>query len=331
MTSKQRSLQDTFNSIFHDQMSFEEFLTLDISKEYRIVSRKKRTVFVPSNRLKKIHRFLNQVILQHVSFNENVVYSYRKKYTARDAIVKHAKSNIFFKTDIHNFFGNIQKQNVQNILDSRLYDVPLTDIEQYKENIAKLVVVDNQLPAGFATSPLLSNICLQDFDNALENYCSENNLIYTRYSDDLIVSGNEQEFTSQILGEVSQLLNEKVNPIISLNPSKTKIYKKGQNFKIMGFIILPNGIVTIPSADKKYIESMLYFFLTDQDKFTDTYKGNRNSKHIQSEQRSLRELAIASLSGKIIALNSMDKNYVVKLRSKYGNTLIDMFLRKSVK
>jgi len=130
---------------------------------------------------------------------------------------------------------------------------------------------------------------------------------------------------------IEGLLKEKINSVISLNTAKTKIHKKGHNFKLLGFSILPNGIVTIPSADKKLVESMLYFFLVDQSKFENYVESALKPKLTELGDKSFREYGIRSLSGKLIAFNSMDKKYISKLRTKYGNTLIDMFIRKSVK
>lgn len=312
-------------------MTFDEFETFEISNEYKILEFKKRTVYAPSVKLKQVHRFLNSTILEYADFNEDVVFSYRKGFSTRNAVEKHASNNHFFQTDISNFYGNILLENVINSLSKQLSNTPISDIENYLELITKLVIVDNQIPAGFSTSPLLSNICLFDFDNALLKYCQNHGLTYTRYSDDLIISGESEDFTSKISAVIEDLLKKNVNSTIRLNTSKTKIHKKGHNFKLLGFTILPNGVVTIPSIDKKIIESMLYFFLVNQSNFENYVQNTLKPKPSEMGDKSLREYGMASLSGKLIAINSMDKKYVSKLRKKYGNTLIDMFIRKSVK
>ena len=312
-------------------MTFDEFIAFEVTNEYKLINLKKRAVYAPSAKLKQVHRFLNSTILEYADFNKDVVFSYRKGFSTRNAVEKHANNSFFFQTDISNFYGNIHQENVIHSLSEQLTHIPISDIEDYLEKIIKLVVVDNHIPAGFSTSPLLSNICLFHFDNALLNYCQDNSLIYTRYSDDLIISGKSEDFTSKISPVIEGLLKEKINSVISLNTAKTKIHKKGHNFKLLGFSILPNGIVTIPSADKKLVESMLYFFLVDQSKFENYVESALKPKLTELGDKSFREYGIRSLSGKLIAFNSMDKKYISKLRTKYGNTLIDMFIRKSVK
>ncbi|MCG7555285.1 reverse transcriptase family protein [Pseudoalteromonas sp. Of11M-6] len=328
--STKRSLKDIFSSTFHDKMSFDDFLRLDVNREFKTINLRKRLVYAPSAKLKQVHRFINKTILEFADCNTNVVFSYRKGVSTRDAVEIHSHSNYIFQTDLSKFFNNIHRDDVMTALKSQLSNAPVSDIDLFIEKIVDLVVIDDHIPAGFSTSPLLSNICLFRFDNALEAYCEANELKYTRYSDDLIVSGSLNDFTESIETVIDNLLIEHVNNSLCINKAKTKTHKVGHSFKILGFNILPNGVVTIPSPDKKEVESLLYFFLTDDQKFEDFFKKCADSKTPETDDKTIRERAIGMLSGKLIAFNAMDKQYVAKLRRKYGNTVIDMFIRKSV-
>lgn len=326
-----RSLEDIFVSTFHDKMSFEDFKNLDINNEFRPIVKRMRTIYAPSLKLKMIHRFINKTVLEFADYNTDVVYSYRKGVSIRDAVEKHSNNNYFFQTDFSNFYGSIKLSNVKLSLENQLSHIFVSDIEAYISRIIELTVVNDHIPVGFATSPLLSNICLFKFDTELLKYCIEHGLIYTRYSDDIIISGTNNKFTINIENVISELLNLHVNSDVEINKSKTKVHKKGHRFKILGFSILPNGIVTIPSNDKKDVELLLHFYLTDNGNFESYFKSLFNYKEQDLVDKPLREYAISALSGKLIAFNSMDKSYVSKLRRKYGNTVIDMFIRKLVK
>lgn len=306
-------------------------MQIDVNGEFQKINLKKRTVYAPTPKLKLLHRFINNTILEFADYNADVVFSYRKGVSIRNAVEKHSHNNFFFQTDLSNFYGNIHQSEVQAALMNQLKNTPVLDIEKYIQRIVELVIVDDHIPAGFSTSPLLSNICLFSFDNELFKYCQARGLTYTRYSDDLIISGQTNDFAGDIESVINNLLAQYVNTAISINSSKTKLHKKGHKFKLLGFSILPNGIVTIPSADKKEVESLLYFYLTDNNKFENYFKNTQNPKDLESYDKSFREHALGTLSGKLIAFNSMDKQYVSKLRRKYGNTVIDMFIRKSVK
>ncbi|HAS6105916.1 TPA: RNA-directed DNA polymerase [Vibrio vulnificus] len=327
---KQRTLKEVFKSTFHDKISFKEFINLNLDEEYTISTFKKKKIYSPSDKLKKIHRFINSSILEHADFNREVVYSYLKGSSVRDAVELHSQSQYFFKTDIHNFFGIITTRNIKKSLEEQFSNVPISDIDMYKEFLFKLMVIDDVLPVGFSTSPLLSNICLFEFDNHLQAYCSSNNFKYTRYSDDIVISSNKSFDIEEMSENIQALLSKHVNEGAKLNKSKTKVHSKGERINILGYNILPNDEITISSKDKKETEILLHFYLNDLDKFDDYVTKNIINRFRNSDKKSIRDIGLSSLSGRIIGINTMDKKYLIKLRKKYGNTLIDMLLRKTV-
>lgn len=326
-----RTLKEIFISTFHEKIEFDYFLNFDVKKEYKTLNINQRKVYAPSKKLKLIQRFINSSILEFAEYNRDVVYSYRKGAVIREAVEKHSSSQYFFQTDISDFFSSLKSNDIYKAITTRLSKVPVTDLESYIDRILYIMVVDNQLPAGFATSPLLSNICLADFDDALKYYCDTNNLVYTRYSDDLIISSKNNEFISDIENVIQRLLHQEISFEVNLNKNKTKIKHLGQKIKILGFSILPNGIVTISSENKKEVEAMLHFYINDDEKFENYVKEKLKPLPYQLSDKSYQEYGVNSLCGKLIAIKAMDKNYISKLRNKYGNTIIEMFLRKSVK
>lgn len=327
--SEKRNLEDIFLSTFHNKYSFKEFLELNICDEYEKFKINDRTIYSASPKLKAFHKFIISCVFEYAIFNENVVYSYRKGTTIRDAVEKHSNNDVFFQTDIKSFFSNISLTNVKNTLNNQLVNVPVSDIDKYIDLLIEYCVIDNTLPAGFSTSPILSNLCLYEFDNEVEKFAIENQLQYTRYSDDLILSSTELDAISNIEQTIERNLTIYLNDTIKLNQAKTKISKKGQRIKLLGLVILPNGLITIDKKLKKEVETLFHLYLTDEDMFEDYISKHFNYKN--SQQKSLVELGISTLSGKLMAINSMDKNYLNKLRKKYGNTIVEMFLRKTVK
>ncbi|UJQ40393.1 reverse transcriptase domain-containing protein [Vibrio anguillarum] len=327
---QKRSLEEVFNSTFHSKLPFSALTELTIDSEFKHKIFNNRDIYLPTDKLKKIHRFVNGSILEYAEINRNVVFSYRKGVSIRDAVEKHTCNKFFFQTDIKNFYGSISKKNISDIFDHRFDMVPISDLDNYRKKLLDLMVINDQLPAGFSTSPMLSNICLFDFDNELEQYCNESHLTYTRYSDDIIISSSEKENLTDLSEFIQSLLYKHVNKETLINDNKTKIVKHGSNVKILGFSILPNGELTISSKDKKEIEILLHFFLNDAEKFNNYIESKLSFKHDDSSDRNAYDSALSSLCGRIVALNSMDKKYLDKLRRKYGNTLIEMFLRKTV-
>jgi len=183
---------------------------------------------------------------------------------------------------------------------------------------------------GFPTSPAISNMCLLNFDKELLIQSNKLDVSYTRYADDIILSADNEEVLRKLAAMVSGLLQEFVGAEIKLNETKTRCLQKGQKVKLLGVVILPNGQISIDRADKVEIETLLHFYLTNDDKFLGYGLALKNKK-TKNDKIITRENVISMLSGRLIGANAMAPEYLLKLRQKYGNTIIDMFLHKSAK
>ncbi|MCP6697364.1 reverse transcriptase domain-containing protein [Pseudomonas donghuensis] len=313
-----RDFKSAFEAMYHGKHDFEDFKSGDVSSKYRTFVFNKKDVYEAGAELKVYHKFLNLFIFQWLEFNERCVYSYRKGMNVVDAVKKHAGSKHFFQTDLNNFFGSVSGKLVRECILRSLERVPISDAGLYIDRIVELVTVEDKLPIGFSTSPSISNACLLPFDNAVEKYCEEQGLIYTRYSDDVIISGSDNKLygTEKV---IESILEELFQREITLNASKTKFSSVGNKLKVLGMMILPNGSITIDTRLKSDIEVMLYFFIKDKHRFIDKVDAEGTAA------------ALAKVSGYLNYINTTDQVYLNKLRKKYGASVVDMFIRGSVK
>jgi len=83
-------------------------------------------------------------------------------------------------------------------------------------------------------------------------------------------------------------------------------------------VILPNGKVSVDIKFKRQIEVLLHFYLTDRAKFF---------LLVESDLAG----GMERISGYLSYINTVDKEYLNKLRKKYGATLVDMFLHYTPK
>lgn len=309
------SLKEAFDSTFHGKYSFDDFLTLDLEKEYEAFNIHDRSILKTSVKLKKYLRFLNSFIFDNASVNKNVVHSYQKGKSAYTAVLQHAANNFFFKTDLQNFFKSITKSDIQEILENNLAQAPIHDIDTYKENILNLICIEDTLPIGFSTSPNITNTFLYKFDNELERHCDKIGVTYTRYSDDIILSSKEKHSLSNIDSLVHEHLQLFSSKNLELNLSKTKFTHRGKKVILLGMVLMPNGEITVDNKVKKQIESLFHFYINDKEKFESCLNTFFNGK-------------ISSVSGKLNHINTVDKTYSNKLRKKYGNFIVDYFCNK---
>ncbi|MEA3316250.1 MAG: reverse transcriptase domain-containing protein [Campylobacterota bacterium] len=312
---KQLTLQQAFNLTFHNKFSFNDFLNLDISKHITQQNFKEILFFKTSEELKKYHNFLIYLLIKCMKINKEVVFSYREGVSIYDALYPHKNNQYFFKTDIKSFFGSISEENIKKCFLSNLneFSIDKTEIKQYINQILNLIVYNNQLPVGFSTSSQLSNAILYIFDNELEEYCIKNDITYTRYSDDLIFSSKNKNNLLNLTTIIQDLLNLHFNNKLFLNKSKTKYFENWEKVEILGLIITKNGYITIDKKLKKNIEVILHFYLTDKKKFDDILNKRFNSK-------------LSKISGLLNHINNIDKGFIIKLRKRYGNFVVDKFI-----
>jgi RNA-directed DNA polymerase len=186
---EKRTLEQAFNAVFHGKESFSDFYSLDQEREVISFSVNSRDLLRPSPKLKRYLRFIDKVILRYLARDELVAHSYIKGKSALTAVKVHAGNSHFFMTDIKAFFSKISEEDVRKILSSNESLLPISNIGKYHHKLAKMMTWQGALPVGFPTSPQLSNAFLFDFDRALHSYCNEQTFTYTRYSDDIIISG----------------------------------------------------------------------------------------------------------------------------------------------
>lgn len=331
MNGNKRTLEEVFNSNFHEKFLFSDFLSLSVNDNIKVTQSYGRRIVQPSDRFKRLLHFLVKNVFDYASIAEAVVFSYRKGVNIRDAVLPHANNRYFYQTDVANFFGSITNDLVQKALTTRLDDVPISDLQNFIPTILELVTYEDNLPLGFPTSPTISNICLFDFDTQLAARCEQMSIAYTRYADDIILSGNDEGALKQLAVSVKDLLKEYVHQDININDAKTRYLQRGQKIKLLGLVVLPNGQISIDKADKNQIETLLYLYLAGDTQFLEYSAFIKRKKKGKTDDTLSRESALAMLSGRLLGANAMVPEYVLKLRQKYGNTIIDMFLHKSAK
>ena len=300
----------------HGKYEFQDFLHGDIASDYEPIQIKQRSVYRPNKKLKAYLVFLNTFVFEYLPINERVVYSYRKGVNPHEVAFPHAHNRAFFQTDIENFFGNIGRALVKSTIISHKDQIPVSDLCSYIERILDFTTIGDALPIGFPTSPPISNACLTPFDDEFENYCLSSDLVYTRYADDIFVSGKRRGDLDIVEQELNKLLVCHFDGSMRLNREKRKLTTVGRKTKMLGMVILPNGQVTIDMEVKKKVEVLLYFFIHRRDKFLDLSDGDLDA-------------GVKKLSGYINYINTADGPYLEKLKRKFGITVIDSFLHRT--
>lgn len=316
-----KSLQDLFNAVYHGKFDFADFIGGQVESHYDVViagpSGHRREIVRPDRALKAYLTFVKAFVIEYLPINEDVVFSYRKGFSAFDAVAKHAHGRHFFQADIAAFFPNIDRGLIRRTILAAKEQCPVLNLEDTIERILDLVCVDDALPVGFPTSAPISNAILLEFDNDLAAFCRGRDLVFSRYSDDIVVSGQSKDALQGIEEEIQDRLSRLVSDRLWLNQGKSRHFKVGGKVKILGLMILPNGVITIDSKLKSEMEVLLHFYLSNRQIFVEKNGGDEES-------------GADKLTGYLNYAKSIDPAYLAKLRRKFGATSIDILMHRTL-
>lgn len=144
-----------------------------------------RFICEPKPRLKNIQKYIQKNILYKIPCS-TFSMTYRKGISISKNASYHINQNYILKIDLKDYFNNLKGAEVYKLFEKLGYDPNTSYI------LSQLCCLNGSLPQGAPTSPYLSNLLTYNLDIELNEYCKSDNrnLNYTRYSDDIIISGD---------------------------------------------------------------------------------------------------------------------------------------------
>lgn len=250
--NRKRILHEPIESLKITQRSMLRFL-------YHVIEVKKNLAFKES---KPIFKGMKQGLIRGVT-------AYRPFSSVIRNANFHKNQEMVIKLDINNFFGSIKTKQVDKLwrnIWSRITISDSSDAQKYSTNeINKLTnasvlltTLNNSLPQGSPTSGFIANCVLDEFDKIMLTYCSKRKLNYSRYSDDITISGksrNSKEI-SKIISFVSHHLRQYD---FELHQRKTRVLKKNNRQIVTGIVV--NEKLSIPRGIKKALRQEIYYLL----------------------------------------------------------------------
>ena len=159
----------------------------------------------------------------------------------------HSNQNFVANIDIEDFFGTISKEKVDQTLRTNEIGPKLSKL------ISEITTLDGCLPQGAPTSPIISNAVLFDFDNRFSGYCKEKGMVYTRYADDLTISGPDRTKIIKAL-EFARFEIKKFG--LKLKENKTRVASKYASQRVTGLVV--NEKVLPPRKYRRKVRAMFH-------------------------------------------------------------------------
>jgi len=285
-------------------------------------NKRKRIIHEPIEPLKVAQRSLLRFLYHAVEINKNLKYDESKPifkgikeglirgvtaYRPFSSVIRnahfHKNQEMLIKLDINNFFGSVRDKQIHNLWRNIWCQTPkissdenqkysTEEISKLTSNSVQLTTLDKALPQGAPTSGFLANCVLDEFDKILLSYCSKRKMNYSRYSDDITISGKlrKSKEISRIISFVSHQLK---SYDFELHERKTRVLKKHNRQIVTGIVV--NEKLSIPRKLKKVIRQEYYYLL----KYAESHV-NRHHSNIQKY--------INRLLGKVNWVLQVEKN-----------------------
>lgn len=262
LEDKAKHLAAASRKVLEGRYTFSPFLERAIPKEG---SEEMRTISIASIRDSVVQRALYNYLYDAVDtqLSDQVVFGYRKRKSAHDAIAKiqqhFSKCRTYvFEADLEKFFDRVDHDVLLGKIDALAIDprakalirrflktgkIPKEQVEEHrvvKGNKKKYQPEKRNIgvPQGGVLSGLLSNLYLADFDRTMQ----EQHIGLVRYADDFLVccsSATECSESHQLAIQLLQPLRVNLHP----DPRKTKLcVEASSGVEFLGFKVFPTTI-----------------------------------------------------------------------------------------
>lgn len=245
-TSKARQLFDNnlpplvrreiLSFLFGVSYRFVSMMSQNSKKYYRIYKIPKksgghRRIEAPRRFIKLIQKWIYLYILSTRELPEAATGFVRGKNIFSNA-EPHIPNKNLMVVDIKDFFPSISYQEVYRIFKSFGFPTKVNTL------LTGLCTLNDTLPQGAPTSPVLANLVFAPTDLALQDLARSWNCAYSRYADDIAFSGNTP-FAKQHIKAVSDILKDWG---FRANRRKTRIIGGGGKQILTGLVVNTSGL-----------------------------------------------------------------------------------------
>ena len=228
----------------------------------KMSSQKKRTVYkypYGFNMLLKLLTYMTLRKYDHI-YSSNL-YSFRPGVCAKDAIMTICRTrdirNMYsYKIDVSDYFNSIPVDKLCRLLDETVTDddkllafmkALLCEKKALYEN--EIVTEQKGIMAGTPIASFYANLYLKDLDE----YFRERNVLYARYSDDIIVFADKEENIIEYKNTILEHLKDKG---LTVNPDKEVFASAEEGFTFLGVEVRNGNIDIAPASVTKLKQKM---------------------------------------------------------------------------
>ena len=272
-------------------------------KVYRIPKRTPgqfRVIAQPAKEVKALQYWIIENFLNEFSVH-SAATAYRRGQSIATNASPHVNGRFLLKLDFQDFFPSLKASDFSMFLVRKRAGIEeadvaaLTRILFWRPDEAHGLC----LSIGAPSSPLVSNLLLYEFDERVSSFCERHGVTYTRYADDLSFSAGESIRLQRAERFVSAVCRLR-SPRLTINVEKTVRVSKKRARKITGLVITNDAKVSLGRDRKREISAAVHHFTL----------GRLNPEEC------------LELKGMLAYVNSVEPDFLVRLRTKYGAEIV---------
>jgi len=198
--------------------------------DYRLVPIAKadgtsRLLRVPHDQLKFLQNKVRRHVLDAAEMLDCIHGGVRGR-SARTNAKAHVGKTVVFTVDVKDFFPGIGPNTVAKIFRVLGFEA------EALQSLIDVTIWEDQLPQGAPTSVALANLAMYRVDVRISTLARQNGFAYTRYVDDLTLSGSRRLLDFR--GLIQRIVEEEG---FRLNPAKLKTMLSGGRQTVTGIVV----------------------------------------------------------------------------------------------
>ncbi len=209
----------------------------------RQIGKKERLIFQADDLLKKIHKKIEQGLLDSFEYPPEIQGGIPGRSTATNAR-KHVGKKALGHFDISNYYPSVKSGRIYTLFCTLGCDPETARL------LTRLTTADGHLPQGFSTSPKIAALILLRLNKRLGALFKAHGLEHSFWVDDLAVSGKKS--AESLSPKIAHLFGEEG---FSLN-NKTEFARSNQRQKVTGAIV--NTQVGVPREKARALRRALF-------------------------------------------------------------------------
>jgi RNA-directed DNA polymerase len=208
--------------------------------QYRVVYK------VVDPTLRQFHKNLASVLATSRTFPPCVQGFVRHRSIVTNAR-QHLARRFVISADIERFFESITLQRVQSVF------VRLGCAASIARTLAAIATLNGALVQGANASPVLANLACADLDQDMLDLSASVGCTYTRYADDITISGDENIPTHS---DIAELLAKHG---FALRDDKVVVQRRGRKQYVTGLSVFDSQRPRLPPHVKRQLRLILHF------------------------------------------------------------------------